>query len=69
MSSPHRAHPCAASPLQRGQVTVEYTIVAAVIAFALFVALPGEERSALSLLIQALQDAWATYSYTLSFPL
>lgn len=61
----HRALPC----LQRGQVMVEYLIVAGLLAAALFATFPGADRSVIALLIQAFQDAWATYSYTLSFPL
>ena len=54
---------------QRGQVMVEYAIVAGILAVALFATFPGADRSVIALLIKAFQDAWATYSYTLSFPL
>lgn len=48
---------------------LEYVIVAGILAVALFATFPGADRSVIALLIKAFQDAWATYSYTLSFPL
>ncbi|MFM9428174.1 Flp pilus assembly pilin Flp [Variovorax sp. GrIS 2.14] len=54
---------------QRGQVMTEYVIVAGILAVALFATVPGYDRSVVGLLIKAFQDAWSTYSYTLSYPL
>ena len=54
---------------QRGQVMVEYLIVAGLLAVALLATVPGADRSVIALLIQAFEDASAAYSYTLSFPL
>ncbi len=47
----------------------EYVIVAGILAVALFATVPGYDRSVVGLLIKACQDAWSTYSYTLSYPL
>ncbi|KPU92970.1 hypothetical protein APR50_13275 [Variovorax paradoxus] len=54
---------------QRGQTILEYAIVAGILATMLFATFPGADRSVVGLLIKAFRDAWATYSYTLSFPL
>lgn len=54
---------------QRGQVIAEYVIVAGILAVMLFATFPGADRSVIALLIKAFRDAWATYSYTLSYPL
>jgi hypothetical protein len=54
---------------QRGQVITEYVIVAGILAVMLFATFPGADRSVVGLLLKAFRDAWATYSYTLSFPL
>ncbi len=54
---------------QQGQVITEYVIVAGILAVMLFATFPGADRSVISLLIKAFQDAWDTYSYTLSYPL
>ncbi len=54
---------------QRGQVIAEYVIVAGILAVMLFATFPGSDRSVIALLIKAFRDAWATYSYTLSYPL
>ena len=54
---------------QRGQVMVEYLIVAGLLAVALLATVPGADRSVIALLIQAFEDASTAYSYTLSFPL
>ena len=54
---------------QHGQVMTEYVIVAGILAVALFATVPGYDRSVIGLLIKAFQDAWSTYSYTLSYPL
>ena len=47
----------------------EYVIVAGILAVVLFATVPGYDRSVVGLLIKAFQDAWSTYSYTLSYPL
>lgn len=53
---------------QAGQAITEYVIVAGILAAMLFAPLPGADRSVIALLIKAFKDAWAAYSYTLSFP-
>lgn len=68
LRSPHR--PCKRPQRrQRGQVITEYVIVAGILAVVLFATFPGADRSVVGLLLKAFRDAWATYSYTLSFPL
>ncbi|MDI3382321.1 hypothetical protein ACFPPF_17585 [Xenophilus aerolatus] len=64
---PTRRRPGARSS-QAGQAITEYVIVAGILAAMLFAPLPGADRSVIALLIKAFKDAWAAYSYTLSFP-
>lgn len=64
---PTRRHPSARCS-QAGQAITEYVIVAGILAAMLFAPLPGADRSVIALLIKAFKDAWAAYSYTLSFP-
>lgn len=71
LRSPHRPckRPQRPQRRQRGQVITEYVIVAGILAVMLFATFPGADRSVVGLLLKAFRDAWATYSYTLSFPL
>lgn len=55
--------------LQRGQAGIEYAIAAAVLAVALSGHLPGTDRSAAAMLVDAFREAWASYAHALSFPL
>lgn len=65
----HCRHRLSPRHSQRGQVIAEYVIVAGILAVMLFATFPGADRSVIELLIKAFRDAWATYSYTLSYPL
>lgn len=52
---------------QRGQSTIEYTVVCAALAFALFVDLNGD-NSALKSILDNLNNAYQKISYALSLP-
>ncbi len=54
---------------QRGQSSVEYVVVCAVLAVALFVAAPNEEKSVLKQLLDAFNTAYQKISYSLSLPM
>lgn len=54
---------------QKGQIMTEYCIVAGILVIALFMKMPGQDKSAVQMLIVALKQAWASYSFVLSYPL
>lgn len=61
------------SCLSKGQSSIEYTIVCAAIAAALFVpisdsASPGEARSAVRIVLDGFQTAYQKFSHAISLP-
>lgn len=58
---------------QRGQSLMEYVIVCAALAIALFVPLPGSDdgagaRSALEILLDGFQKAYQRFTHSISLP-
>jgi len=53
---------------QRGSASVEYVLVIVAVVFVLFVPIPGEGRSAVDLLLDALRGFQANSTYLLSMP-
>ncbi|MDQ7954786.1 MAG: hypothetical protein REJ24_02040 [Rhodocyclaceae bacterium] len=66
--SPRRRGTTGHRSRQGGQTITEYVVVAGILAVMLFAPMPGADRSVIALLIKAFKDAWAAYSYTISFP-